>query len=69
MKKWYKSAVCKGILVLAAHVSVITAAICLFIGIIYPGQNYGELLMGEKKYAFEDTKGFADELEDRKSVV
>lgn len=65
MKKWYKSAVCKGILVLAAHVSVITAAICLFIGIIYPGQNYGELLMGEKKYAFEDTKGFADELEEK----
>ena len=36
MKKWYQSSVCKGLLLLVAHVSAVALAICIGIGLFYP---------------------------------
>lgn len=62
MKKWYQSALCKGILLLAAHVSLAVFMICALIGVSYPGQNYGELLTGKMKRDYKNSQGFANQL-------
>lgn len=62
MKKWYKSAFCKGILILLAGVSVTVMSICLAIGLAYPGQNYEELFTKKIERKYEDTRGFSKQV-------
>lgn len=63
MKKWYKSAFCKGMLILAAHVSAVALAVCLMIGLAYPGQNYEDLFRKKKEVDYEETAGFAKKIQ------
>ena len=65
MKKWYQSSLCKGLLLLAAHVSAAALAVCIGIGLLYPGQNYGEIFFNKGIGQYKDTRGFANELEER----
>lgn len=62
MKKWYKSAFCKGILILVAGISVTVMSICLAIGLAYPGQNYEELFTKKTERSYEDTRGFSKQV-------
>lgn len=66
MKKWYKSAFCKGMLILVAHISLVAVVICVMIGLAYPGQNYGDVFAKPKDVSFEETTGFAGQM--RKDV-
>ena len=63
MKKWYQSPLCKGLLILAAHISAAALVVCIGIGIIYPGQNYGQLFFEKEQSKYEDTRGFANDLQ------
>ncbi len=62
MKKWYKSAFCKGILILLAGISVTVLSICLSIGLVYPGQNYEELFTKKTEKHYEDARGFSKQV-------
>lgn len=62
MKRWYKSAFCKGILVLLAGASVAVMSVCLAIGLAYPGQNYEELFTKKTERSYEDTRGFSKQV-------
>lgn len=62
MKKWYQSALCKGILILLVHVSVAAAVVCAMVGIGYPGQNYEDLFSGETEKSYNKTIGFAHKM-------
>lgn len=64
MKKWYQSPLCKGLLVLMTHITAIALVICIVIGFIYPGQNYGQLFLDEEQKRYEDTRGFANDLQE-----
>lgn len=64
MKKWYQSPLCKGLLVLAAHISAAALAVCLVIGLVYPGQNYGQIFFNKQNDKYEDTRGFAKKLQE-----
>lgn len=59
MKKWYKSAFCKGILILLTGISFILMSVCLAIGLAYPGNNYEELFIKKSERNYEDTRGFS----------
>lgn len=59
MKKWYKSAFCKGILILLTGISFILMSVCLAIGLAYPGNNYEELFTKKSERNYEDTRGFS----------
>lgn len=63
MKKWYQSPLCKGLLILAAHISAAALVVCIGIWIIYPGQNYGQLFFDKGESKYEDTRGFANDLQ------
>ncbi len=65
MKKWYQSSVCKGLLLLAAHVSAVALAICIGIGLFYPGQDYGQIFLDKGTGKYEDTRGFSNALQEK----
>lgn len=65
MKKWYQSSVCKGLLLLAAHASAVALAICIGIGLFYPGQDYGQIFLDKGTGKYEDTRGFSNALEEK----
>lgn len=62
MKNWYKSAFCKGMLILTAHISFAAVVVCLVTGAAYPGQNYGDLLLGNHVVSYDETAGFANQM-------
>ena len=65
MKKWYQSSVCKGLLLLVAHVSAVALAICIGIGLFYPGQDYGQIFLDKGTGKYEDTRGFSNALQEK----
>ncbi len=58
MNRWYRSAPCKGILIVLEHVLVAVIIICFMWGMIYPGGEYGKAITAGSKAEYEDTKGF-----------
>ncbi|MEG0721867.1 MAG: HAMP domain-containing sensor histidine kinase [Lachnospiraceae bacterium] len=60
MSKWYRSAPCKGILVVLAHVMVMIMVACVTFGVEYPGKEYSRALTDVSKEKYSETKGFAE---------
>lgn len=69
MKGWYQSAFCKGILILLAHISLVAVMICVLIGLAYPGKNYGDLFIGQRNMLYEETAGFAKQIQEDMSDI
>lgn len=65
MKKWYQSPLCKGLLLLLSHASAAALAVCIGIIFLYPGKDYGQIFFEKGSGKYEDTRGFANELEDK----
>lgn len=58
MNRWYRSAPCKGILIVLEHVLVAVMITCFMWGMVYPGGDYGKAITAGSKAEYADTKGF-----------
>ena len=62
MKRWYSSSPCKGILLIAEHILVAVAAICLVWTAAYPSGDITSVIAERPKESYADTSGFEDEV-------
>lgn len=58
MNRWYRSAPCKGILIVLEHILAAVIITCFMWGMVYPGGEYGKALTDSSKKQYADTKGF-----------
>lgn len=63
MNKWYKSAPCKGILLVLEHVLAAVMMVCLVWMLGYQGTNMIRMLTEKPKKQYEDTMAFEDQLQ------
>ena len=62
MKRWYSSSPCKGILLIAEHILVAVAAVCLVWTAAYPSGDITSVIAERPKESYADTSGFEDEV-------
>lgn len=56
MNKWYRSAPCKGVLVVLEHIFAAILVVCIFWVLSYPAANLDDMLYADREY--EDSQAF-----------
>ena len=69
MNKWYKSAPCKGILLVFEHIFAVTMAVCLIWTLSFPGQDLVGMFTEKPKKNYADAEGFENQLQDMAGSV
>ena len=62
MNKWYKSAPCKGILIVLEHVLAVVMAVCIVWTLAYPAGGIRSAVLEDPKKTYADSGGFEDQL-------
>lgn len=69
MKKWYRSAPMKCVLLILEHIFAALLAVCIIWGAVYPGREYSKVFLSSLEDNYADTKGFTDTMEEALSVA